>query len=246
MAARSNDLRQLLTDGEVDKISSKSLDILCEHFQDWSASETMKSREVYIAYYQTPNERFDSTAGTSTPSRWDPERKAVLFAPARQNGAKAARQLILKRRLESAHVGSLQQIYLSQVKYCQESIRKTFQDGRQVATMCRELQTGQKTIKDIPPITVVVDGDYVFSADNRRLWAFKNCGIPHDTRIDVKVGRRSHSFREKYTTPTTGLSIRKRSEKNEFNGRSCRQRCRNSSVFRSSAPPVLCRNIEVQ
>merc|ERR1712061_53359 len=105
------------------------------------------------------------------------------------------------------------ELLLGQVKYSQESILGFFRDGRPVAQMRRELQLGEKSIKDIPKISAVLHNGKIYSADNRRLWTFKHCGMPHNTRIQVAVGKADGRFWRKFTTPTGGKTIRRRGDR---------------------------------
>lgn len=138
--------------------------------------------------------------------------RSVLLTPAWRDGALAASELLFKRRLECARPGEELQLTLRQILYSQESIKGTFRDGRTIGQMRRELAMGTKAVTDIPRIHAVMHEGRVYSADNRRLWAFKHSGMPHDSRINVVASWESDLFYRKLTTPTHGRTVRRRGE----------------------------------
>jgi len=142
--------------------------------------------------------------------------RAMLLSPAWREGALAAAELSVRKRLEAASEGDRLDVLLQQVNYSQESVKGLFRDGRPVAQMLQELQTGKKAVTEIPMISAVLWNGRVYSADNRRLWTFKNCGMPHDSRIPVVVGVPDSRFTRKLTTPTSGRSVRRRGNEGFF------------------------------
>jgi len=142
--------------------------------------------------------------------------RTMLLSPAWREGALAAAELAVRKRLEVANEGDRLDVLLQQVNYSQESVKGFFRDGRPVAQMRRELQTGEKSVAEIPMISAVLWNGRVYSADNRRLWTFKNAGIPHDSRIPVVVGIPDSRFQRKFSTASSGLSVRKRGEQGFF------------------------------
>merc|ERR1712194_515343 len=104
--------------------------------------------------------------------------------------------------MQSARPGTTLELVLNQVRYSQESIKGFFRDDRSISMMMKELVNGRKSFKDIPKMAVVMNREgTIYSADNRRLWTFKNSGMPHETRIPVVVGRWDDAFDRKLTTP---------------------------------------------
>lgn len=157
----------------------------------------------------------ESKAEEETPPPRGKKRSAdgLLISPAWKEGACAAAELMLRRKFERAKEGEQQELYLRQLRYSQDSIKGLFQDGRPVAQMRRELHSGEKAVGDIPTIAAIVHQGHVYTVDNRRLWAFKHCGVPHDMRIPVVKGNVAKSgFWKKYTTPSEGRAVRRRTE----------------------------------
>jgi len=138
--------------------------------------------------------------------------RSVLATPAWRDGALSVAELLMRRRLEAAQVGEEVQLTLRQISYSQESIKGVFRDGRTIAQMRHELVEGTKTVNDIPKIAAVVHNGRVYSADNRRLWTFKHCGLPHDVRIPVIASSKNALFHRKLTTPTHGRTVRRRGD----------------------------------
>ena len=100
-------------------------------------------------------------------------------------------------------------IPLQDIYYSQDSIKQSFQDGRSLAMMQRELLQGGKRVTDIPRITVVRSQGHWFSVDNRRLWVFKQ--VYSGTKaIPVYQGVQDHRFWNKFTTNNGGRQIRLR------------------------------------
>lgn len=141
---------------------------------------------------------------------------SMLISPAWREGAGKATELILKRKLERAKEGDKLELTLGQLQYSQESIRGFFCDGRPISKMLSELHDGEKTVSDIPVISAVVHAGRAYTLDNRRLWTFKHCGLSSDVRIPVVAGRKDGKFFRKYTTPTFGASLRRRSDDGFF------------------------------
>jgi len=139
-------------------------------------------------------------------------KKAKLISPAWREGSRAAADLLSQRKLEAAKEGDVVELIVRQVRYSQDSIRGIFRDGRPIMQMRRELFEGKKSLASIPTITAVVHDGQVYSTDNRRLWTFKHCGITHDARIPVVVGKLNEKSARKFTTPSKGITIRRRAE----------------------------------
>jgi len=163
----------------------------------------------------TPGEGTSADAQDGGEAKQDSDeapRKAILLTPAWREGALAAAEFMLKRQVTAAKPGTHAELMLRQIRYSQESIKGFFRDDRPIAQMRNELGTGQKKVTEIPKISVVVQNGQVYSGDNRRLWTFKHSGMPLDSRVPVVVGRSDDAFHRKLTTPTGGLTVRRRQE----------------------------------
>lgn len=104
--------------------------------------------------------------------------------------------------------GSRANMGLDQIFFSQDSIMAKFRDGRSLELMERELRSGQKSVGDIPTITVVYHNDRYYTVDNRRLHVFKR--VFHTGQVPVIIGERDHRFHDKLTTTNGGTSIRVR------------------------------------
>ncbi|CAE7879447.1 unnamed protein product [Symbiodinium sp. KB8] len=98
---------------------------------------------------------------------------------------------------------------LEEIFYTQDSIKRSFQDGRTLKQMRSELMSDQKTLMQIPRITVVRHEGRWFSVDNRRLWVF-NQVFPGSKSIPVCHGIQDHRFWNKLTTTDGGRTVRVR------------------------------------
>lgn len=157
-----------------------------------------------------------SEGGAATAPAHEWPTRSVIIAPSWREGALAAEELLLKRKLERAVTGDKVELTLRQINYSQDSIRGNFQDMRPLSQMRQELATGEKSFDTIPKITAVVWDGTIYSADNRRLWAFKHCGMPHDKLVPVIVGRSDEKFHQKLTTPSGGKTIVRRGPTHSF------------------------------
>eukprot|EP00747_Dinoflagellata_sp_TGD_P141433 gnl/TRDRNA2_/TRDRNA2_176128_c2_seq3.p1 gnl/TRDRNA2_/TRDRNA2_176128_c2~~gnl/TRDRNA2_/TRDRNA2_176128_c2_seq3.p1 ORF type:complete len:370 (-),score=82.06 gnl/TRDRNA2_/TRDRNA2_176128_c2_seq3:56-1165(-) len=157
---------------------------------------------------QTPPPKIEAAEMTTPPNT----RRPFLLTPAWKEGARAAAELAMRRKLAKAQEGDKLELSLSQIRYSQDSVKGFFRDLRTVSQMRKELATGEKSVDEIPTITVVAYGEDAYSVDNRRLWSFKNCGMPSSMRIPVIAGRVDTAFFNKMTSPTGGLTVRRRGE----------------------------------
>jgi len=98
---------------------------------------------------------------------------------------------------------------LEEIFYTQDSIKRSFQDGRTLTQMMCELMSDQKTLMQIPRITVVRHEGRWFSVDNRRLWVF-NQVFPGSKSIPVYHGMQDNRFWNKFTTINGGRAVRVR------------------------------------
>lgn len=97
-------------------------------------------------------------------------------------------------------------IALQDIYYTQDSIADHFQDGRTLgATRC-ELESGQKTVQQIPTITVVEYHGRWLTVDNRRLCVFKRV-FPSSFEVPVLHGVQDGRFHAKLKQPLGGQSV---------------------------------------
>ncbi len=97
----------------------------------------------------------------------------------------------------------------SDIRFTQDSISNTFQDGSAVDDMVNGLKNGTIDPKNVKPIRVFQQNGKIYSLDNRRLYAFKQAGMDN---IRVKwVNPKNKTISQKiamhFTTKTDGLSI---------------------------------------
>lgn len=207
-----------LLNGPLEKIPQQRLEDLRNHLRQYLGAEASKPLPPITAMYVPPDERGDNIEPKADENKETPEQrgtkrsaKAMLISSAWREGACAAAELMAKRKLAKANPGEKLDLYLRQLNYSQDSIKGTFQDGRLVSQMTKELQTGEKRLEDIPTVMALVHNNQVYSVDNRRLWSFKHCGLSPDAKIPVVAARADNTFLRKFTTPTCGKTVRKRS-----------------------------------
>jgi RHS repeat-associated protein len=92
------------------------------------------------------------------------------------------------------------------VRFAQDSIASTFQDGRSIEELAQGLRNGTINPADIPPIRLVEREGALFTLDNRRLEAFQRAGVD----IPYRMATASEAAAEgwKFTTTTGGTSVR--------------------------------------
>ncbi len=97
------------------------------------------------------------------------------------------------------------------VRFSQNSIKSTFQDGGKVSDLTKALQEGKLSANDVPAIRITEKDGKIFSLDNRRLKAFQDAGV--DINYE-KVDYNSLSKKDlnKFTTTNNGSSIQVRSQ----------------------------------
>lgn len=105
----------------------------------------------------------------------------------------------------------------SEIFYSQDSIRSTFDSGKDIGELLDEIVFESASVHRIPNISVIKCGingssERWHTADNRRLWVFKQLerlGFLETIRvIQVTFNSRSHS--RKFSTVNGGESIRVR------------------------------------
>jgi hypothetical protein len=203
-----------LVSGSIETIPQNRLEDLRGHLRLLLEAESERPPTPITASYEPISAEAEAWNSTSDEDKRGKKRpaKAMLLSSAWRDGATAAADLQAKRKLEKAQVGEKTELYLRQLSYSQDSIKGQFQDGRTVSQLRKELQSGEKKIEDVPTIMALVHQGQVFSVDNRRLWSFKNAGLHPDAKIPVISARTNQSFYTKFTTPTSGRTVRRRTE----------------------------------
>lgn len=140
----------------------------------------------------------------------------AILSPAGRRGAIEALRAMRLKELKKASQGQKLEIQLGQIRYSQDSIMGVFKEGRKLKETRLGLESGQLSLNKIPAISVVLSDGEVVSADNRRLWTFKHCGMPNNTRIPVIKKRPDDLFNKKLTTFSQGLSIARRNNKADY------------------------------
>ncbi|XP_060599674.1 uncharacterized protein LOC132753251 [Ruditapes philippinarum] len=99
----------------------------------------------------------------------------------------------------------------SEIRYSQSSISKQFSDGTDIGQLLDDIYFGRCFASDIPQIEILnLKGKWV-SADNRRLWVFKQLEILGKIDfINVKVSRKIYS--RKLTSENGGNNVEIRGE----------------------------------
>lgn len=95
------------------------------------------------------------------------------------------------------------------IRFTQDSIKSTFQDGGSVQKLVSDLKSGVTNSNDIPPIRIFEKNGKIYSLDNRRLKAFKDADIPIRTKT---VNPSSVEIQKKFTTKNDGQDIKIRGE----------------------------------
>ena len=80
----------------------------------------------------------------------------------------------------------LQLVPVHSLRYSQESISKTFRDGRAVQETAEALASGKLAIHDLPRIRVVDHRGVLFTMDNRRLSAMREA-FPEPTHHNLQI-----------------------------------------------------------
>mmetsp|Transcript_71986 Transcript_71986/g.194710 ORF Transcript_71986/g.194710 Transcript_71986/m.194710 type:complete len:242 (+) Transcript_71986:91-816(+) len=97
-------------------------------------------------------------------------------------------------------------IALRDIYYTQDSVADHFKDRRTLAITRDELESGQKTVHDIPTITVVEHHGRWLTVDNRRLCVFKR--VFHSSfEVPVLHGVKDFRFYAKLKQPHGGQSV---------------------------------------
>lgn len=102
---------------------------------------------------------------------------------------------------------SIIQLSPSEIRYSQDSIKSTFQDGTQLSTVIDNIIYGNKSLSSIPRIEVYQRNEKYYSSDNRRLYVFKEVQKRKWSHLKIEVSLKKGSFVPKLTTENDGESI---------------------------------------
>jgi len=94
------------------------------------------------------------------------------------------------------------------IRFTQNSISATFQDGRTVSDLVNGLKTGEINATNISPIRVFEKDGQIFTLDNRRLYAYQEAGVEILYRWATAEEVSAEAW--KFTTTNGGTSIRVR------------------------------------
>jgi hypothetical protein len=90
------------------------------------------------------------------------------------------------------------------VRFTHDSIGRQFQCGRTITETAAQLRRGHISPHDITPIRVFVHRGMIWTANNRRLWAFKQAGV---AAIPVVLADASEFLQRRFTTENEGLDV---------------------------------------
>jgi hypothetical protein len=90
------------------------------------------------------------------------------------------------------------------IRFSQDSIRATFQEGGDVTKLAADLKARKVSPESIRPIRIVEKDGMIFTLDNRRLKAFQEAGVPiHFEKLDTVP--KNQQF--KFTTKNNGTDV---------------------------------------
>ncbi|WP_253938791.1 polymorphic toxin-type HINT domain-containing protein, partial [Hahella sp. HN01] len=91
----------------------------------------------------------------------------------------------------------------NEIRFSQDSISENFTNGTSVRALRDKLKKGGTV--NVPPIRIFEADGVLFTLDNRRLWAYRNAGVPIETRpaTAAEIDRESWKF----TTRNRGKTI---------------------------------------
>lgn len=187
--------------------------------EDDSSSDSEQEEAVGEDAAENATEGSTEKGATATAGR---KVRTMLLSPAWRRGSLAALQAMRSKRLEEAGEKEIVELQLGQIRYSQDSIRDQFRDSRHLKVMREQLTKGKDdrgrdfTVNEVPKISVVLRDGVAYSADNRRLWTFRHCGMTRNTRIPVIKKRTDDGFLKKLTTFTQGNSVARRGNKSHY------------------------------
>jgi hypothetical protein len=91
------------------------------------------------------------------------------------------------------------------IRYNQDSISRRFRDGKLIHETAQQLAHGQVNANAIPPILIFAHEGALYTANNRRLWSFKQAGVG---AVQVMLARSAaHTTQHRLTTRNGGASV---------------------------------------
>ena len=123
-------------------------------------------------------------------------------------------------------------IRVSLLRFSQDSISASLQDGRSLARVVCDLITGQCRVHALCPLNIVRFRGLWFSRDNRRLYILRKVLRPSQ-RVRVRFGQVDELFLAHFSTEDEGCTVRVRR---------CRKRTREAAAPRA-ARPGACRRL---
>ena len=101
----------------------------------------------------------------------------------------------------------------SDIRFTQDSIRKTFGDGRDVNNTIRQILRGELSVLSLPRIRVVNVGGCYFAFDNRRLYVYRVLQFRGFLKtVQVNLAPSTQLQPDKWTTTNEGQSVSVRRE----------------------------------
>ena len=91
-----------------------------------------------------------------------------------------------------------------QLYFSQAGVSEKFRNGQRILSVMKDLRDNRIEVESLPAIKVFpIDGRW-FSADNRRLWCFKEAGL---TQVPVQRISPSKQHTKKMSTENDGLCV---------------------------------------
>lgn len=118
----------------------------------------------------------------------------------------------------------------SEIRFKQDSIKKSFQDGRDVNETAQALANGYISVNEFPQILVAKKNNKYYACDNRRLYVFRVAEYQGAiSYIDVKIARANSFNNDTFTTTDDGRKV-------EVRGRRTLPHCKDHWLTSSEFP----------
>lgn len=105
-----------------------------------------------------------------------------------------------------AQPGEVKTIDPKLVLFSQNTCSATFRDGRSVLELIADLKAGRIKAENVPALRVFLHNGAIWSLDNRRLYAFKEAGLPVRIVLATEAEIKKEAY--KYSTTSGGRTIR--------------------------------------
>lgn len=102
--------------------------------------------------------------------------------------------------------GEVKTIDAKLVLFSQNTCSATFRDGRSVIDLIADLKAGRIKAESVPALRVFLHNGAIWSLDNRRLYAFKEAGLPVRIVLATEAEIKKEAY--KYSTTSGGRTIR--------------------------------------